>query len=129
MSLNASPDSANTGDTDSLADDMLWLNDKLEYSRQWLSRVARGKMSVQVMMRNKSAARELVYYLRNEWPFDLSKTFLFEVIIDGRTIYRVFYSEYDSLNEARAQIEVLPESIKVNSPYVHSVHRMRKALL
>ena len=118
-----------TGDTDSLFDDMQWLNDKLEYSRYWLNQTARGKMSVQVMMRKKSGARELVYYLRNEWPLDLSKTYLYEVLNEGRTIYRVFYSEYDSLTEARAQIEVLPESVKANSPYVDSVHRMREALL
>lgn len=124
---NASQNS--TGDADSLSDDMQWLNDKLEYSRYWLNQIARGKMSVQVMMRKKSGARELVYYLRNEWPLDLSKTYLYEVLNEGRTIYRVFYSEYDSLTEARAQIEVLPESVKANSPYVHSVHRMREALL
>jgi type II secretory pathway predicted ATPase ExeA len=118
-----------TGDTDSLSDDVQWLNDKLEYSRYWLNQIARGKMSVQVMMRNKSGARELVYYLRNEWALDLSKTYLYEVLNEGRTIYRVFYGQYDSLSEARAQIEVLPESVKVNSPYVHSVHRMREALL
>jgi MSHA biogenesis protein MshM len=124
---NASQNS--TTDTDSLTDDLQWLNDKLDYSQQWLSQATRGKMSIQVMMRKKPAARELVYYLRNEWPLDLSETFLFEVIMEERTIYRVFYSEYDSLNEARAQIDLLPESVKVNSPYVHSVHRMRKALL
>jgi septal ring-binding cell division protein DamX len=129
LSSNASQDSTGVGDIDSLADDVQWLNDKLEYSQQWLSQVARGKLSIQVMMLNKSASRELVYYLRKEWPLDLSKTYLYEVEIEGRTIYRVFYSEYDSLSEARAQIERLPESIKVNSPYVHSVHRMRTALL
>jgi septal ring-binding cell division protein DamX len=127
VSPNASQNSI--GDTDSLPHDVQWLNDKLEYSQQWLSQVARGKLSIQVMMLNKSASRELVYYLRKEWPLDLSKTYLYEVEIEGRTIYRVFYSEYDSLSEARAQIERLPESIKVNSPYVHSVHRMRTALL
>ncbi len=106
-----------------------WLDSKLEQSEQWLSRVASDKMSIQVMMRNKSAARELVYYLRNEWPLDISQTYLYEVVIEGRSIYRVFYSEYDSLSQARAQIDTLPQSIKVNSPYVHSVYRMRQALL
>jgi len=51
------------------------------------------------------------------------------VTIEGRSIYRVFYSEFDSLKQARAQIDTLPQSIKVNSPYVHSVYRMRNALL
>jgi len=113
----------------SLADHTHWLDEKLAQSEQWLNQAERGKMSIQVMMRNKSAARELVYYLRNEWPLDLSQTYLYEVTIEGRSIYRVFYSEYDSLKEAKAQIDVLPASVKVNSPYVHSINRMRKALL
>jgi septal ring-binding cell division protein DamX len=115
--------------SDSLPDYLRWLDEKLAQSRQWLSQAKRDKMSIQVMMRNKSAARELVYYLRNEWPLDLSQTYLYEVIIDGRSIYRVFYSEFDSLKQARAQIDTLPQSIKVNLPYVHSVYRMRNALL
>lgn len=113
----------------SLPDHIRWLNEKLAQSQQWLGRAERNKMSIQVMMRNKSAARELVYYLRNEWPLDLSQTYLYEVTIEGRSIYRVFYSEFDSLKQARAQIDTLPQSIKVNSPYVHSVYRMRNALL
>ena len=111
------------------ADYRQWLNARLEYSQRWLSEADGGNMSIQVMMRNKSAARELVYYLRKEWPLDLSQTYIYEVKIDGRSIYRVFYSEYDTLTGARAQINALPDSIKVNSPYVHSIYRMREALL
>ena len=106
-----------------------WLEDKLRTSRAWLGSLDRYQFSIQVMMRNKSAARELVYYLRNEWPLDISQTYLYEVNIEGRSIYRVFYSEYESLTQARATIDLLPESVKVNSPYVHSVSRMRRALL
>ena len=106
-----------------------WLKDKLEKSQDWLSRVERGKSSIQVMIRKKSAARELVYYLRYEWPLDLSQTYVYEVIIEGRMIYKVFYSEFDTYDKAKAKIDVLPESIRVNAPYVHSVYRMRKALL
>ena len=124
-----SPGVPQDSDDNSLLDHGSWLNEKLAQSQLWLSQAERDRMSIQVMMRNKSAARELVYYLRNEWPLDLSRTYLYEVIIEGRSIYRVFYSEYDTLKNARAQIELLPESIKVNSPYVHSVYRMRKALL
>ncbi|MDH3449531.1 MAG: AAA family ATPase [Gammaproteobacteria bacterium] len=106
-----------------------WLNAKLEESRDWLSKADRDKVSIQVLMRSKSAARELVYYLRNEWPLDLSKTYLYEVSTENRSIYRVFYSEFDSLSLGRDQLEKLPESVKINSPYLHSVYRMQKALL
>jgi len=80
-------------------------------------------------VRSKSAVRELVYYLRNEWPLDLSETYLYEVSTEDRSIYRVFYSEFDSLSRGRNQLEQLPESVKRNSPYLHSVYRMQKALL
>jgi len=123
------PDPPQDSGSSNPPDNTRWLSEKLAQSVQWLNQAERGKMSIQVMMRNKSAARELVYYLRNEWPLDLSRTYLYEVNVGSRSIYRVFYGEYNSLKEAKAQIEVLPESVKVNLPYVHSVYRMRSALL
>jgi len=106
-----------------------WLNAKLQQSRDWLSQANRNSVSIQVFVRSKSAVRELVYYLRNEWPLDLSETYLYEVNTEDRSIYRVFYSEFDSLSRGRNQLERLPESVKRNSPYLHSVYRMQKALL
>jgi len=106
-----------------------WLNAKLRESRDWLVNANRNSVSIQVLMRSKSAAQDLVYYLRNEWPLDLSKTYLYEVNTDTRSIYRVFYSEFNSLSLGRNQLERLPDSVKKNSPYLHSVYRMQKALL
>jgi len=107
-----------------------WLNIKLEQSREWLANEGREKLSIQVMMRKQSAARELVYYLLNEWPFALSDTYLYEVVIENKIIgYRVFYSEFDSMEQALAQIDRLPDNVRANLPYVHSVYRMRKDLL
>ncbi len=106
-----------------------WLERKLRESREWLSQADRDKVSIQVLMRSKSAARELVYYLRNEWPLDLSQTYLYEIEIGDRSIYRVFYSEFDTLTSGRIHLEKLPDSVKVNSPYLNSVYRMQKALL
>ncbi len=119
----------NSNDLGLTADYNQWLNVKLRESRDWLSNANRNNVSIQVLMRSKSAARELVYYLRNEWPLDLSKTYLYEVNTEERSIYRVFYSEFDTLSQGRAQLERLPASVKVNSPYLHSVYRMQKALL
>jgi type II secretory pathway predicted ATPase ExeA len=106
-----------------------WLHAKLEESREWLANADHEKLSIQVMMRKKSAARELVYYLLNEWPFALADTYLYEVVIEDKTIYRVFYSEFDTVSQARSQIDRLPDNVKANLPYVHSVYRMRRDLL
>ncbi|MDH3629879.1 MAG: AAA family ATPase [Gammaproteobacteria bacterium] len=128
----ASTDALETGNSNDLGlteDYNQWLNAKLRESRNWLSNANRDNVSIQVLMRSKSAARELVYYLRNEWPLDLSETYLYEVNTDTRSIYRVFYSEFNSLSNGRNQLQRLPESVKKNSPYLHSVYRMQKALL
>ena len=119
----------NSSDLGLTADYNQWLNAKLRESRDWLRNANRDSVSIQVLMRSKSAARELVYYLRNEWPLDLSQTYLYEVNTDTRSIYRVFYSEFNSLSLGRNQLELLPDSVKKNSPYLHSVYRMQKALL
>lgn len=119
----------NSNDLGLTADYNKWLNAKLQESRDWLSNANRDNVSIQVLMRSGSAARELVYYLRNEWPLDLSETYLYEVNTETRSIYRVFYSEFGSLSVGRNQLERLPESVKKNSPYLHSIYRMQKALL
>jgi hypothetical protein len=106
-----------------------WLNAKLKQSREWLRNAQRNNISIQVLMSTKSSERELVYYLQNEWPLSLDKTYLYEVNMNSRMIYRVFYSEFESLAQGRDEMQRLPESVKANSPYLHSVYRMQKALL
>ena len=115
--------------SDSAVDYEEWLVTKLRESKEWLRQAPRNNVSIQVMMRNKSAERELVEYLRNDWPLDLSKTYLYEVSYYDRKVYRVFYNEFNTMTVGRHHIERLPESVKSNSPYLDSVHRMRKALL
>ncbi len=128
----AAREAPSTGDNTDLAssgDYDQWLIAKLEESREWLASAGRAKLSIQVMMRKKPAARELVYYLLNEWPLALSDTYLYEVGIGDKVIYRVFYSEFETMGQALAQIDRLPDNVKTNLPYVHSVYRMRKDLL
>ena len=80
-------------------------------------------------MRRSSATPELVYYLRNEWPLDLEKTYLYEVITEKNNFYRVFYSEFESIAKGKREINRLPNSVKANSPYLQSVSQMQKTLL
>lgn len=110
-------------------DNVQWLNEKLQQSREWLSQANRNSVSIQVLMRRKSAAKQLVDYLRNDWPLDLEHTYLYEVTTDTKSIYRVFYHEFDSLETGQLEINRLPESVKVNVPYLQSVYRMQNALL
>lgn len=106
-----------------------WLNAKIEKSQEWLANADKKNVSIQVMMRNKTAARELVRFLKNDWPLDLENTYLYEVQSASRSIYRVFYREFDSIARGKREIEQLPESVRVNGPYLHSIYKMQAALL
>ena len=106
-----------------------WLDAKLQQSRDWLINTRGDKVSIQVLMRKKTSERELINYLQYEWPLNLDKTYLYEVKLNSQLIYRVFYSEFDTLTQGRHEMQLLPESLKANSPYLHSVYQMQKALL
>ena len=106
-----------------------WLNGKLRSSLNWLENADRDGVSIQVMTRNKSSGPELADFLQNDWPLDVDKTYVYEVKTENRTIYRVFYNEFSSVAQGKSELEKLPQSVKVNSPYLHSVYRMQKALL
>ena len=106
-----------------------WLDTKLQQSREWLISAQKDNVSIQVLMSHKSSEGKLVYYLQNEWPLNLDKTYLYEVEMNSRKIYRVFYSEFDSVAQGRDEMQRLPETVKANSPYLHSIYRMQKALL
>ncbi len=106
-----------------------WLDAKLQQSRDWLINTRGDKVSIQVLMRKKTSERELINYLQYEWPLNLDITYLYAVELNSQSIYRVFYSEFDTLTQGRHEMQLLPESLKANSPYLHSVYRMQKALL
>ena len=106
-----------------------WLDHKIQLSKDWLKNANKQSVSIQVLMRSKSAAKELADYLQHDWPLALDKTWVYEVNMNGKQIYRVFYNEYPSITQGQIQLKKLPQSIRVNSPYLHSVYRMQKALL
>lgn len=108
---------------------MDWLQNKLKASKEWLRSADKQGVSIQVMMRSKSAGRELAKYLQTEWPLDLDKTYLYEVKMNNQQIYRVFYNEYPTISLGQMKMKQLPESVRINSPYLHSIYRMQKALL
>jgi type II secretory pathway predicted ATPase ExeA/septal ring-binding cell division protein DamX len=106
-----------------------WLERKMLKSKEWLRKADKQGVSIQVMMRNAAAADELAAYLRVHWPLSLENTYVYEVEIKNQRIYRVFYGEFPTVSRGNDMIEQLPESVRTNSPYLHSIYRMQQALL
>lgn len=110
-------------------DDGQWLENKLKHSKSWLNEQANRGVSIQVMMRSSSASKELTNVLRNKWPLDVDRTHLYEVEMNGGYIYRVFYGGYSSLSLGQKELKKLPEELRLNNPYLHSIYKMKKTLL
>ncbi len=106
-----------------------WLEQKLLKSKSWLEQAPDQEFSIQVMVRSQNAARILVNYLRNEWPEDLEQTHVFSVYRPEGSIYRVFFGEYPSISAGQQAIRALPDAVRVNAPYLHSIYQMKKQLL
>ncbi len=115
--------------TTSAAQTAQWLEEKLLKSRAWLEQADRQGVSIQVMVRNQAAAKDLVNYLQNEWPLDLDKTQLFAVSKPSGDIFRVFYGEYPTITAGQQAIKALPPEVRANAPYLHSIYRMQQQLL
>ncbi len=106
-----------------------WLQQKLAQSRTWLQQADRQGVSIQVMVWDRAAARQLESYLRKEWPLDPDKTYLFEVNKPSGVIFRVFYGEYPNIAAGQQAIRELPPAVRINQPYLHSIYRMQRVLL
>ena len=106
-----------------------WLDKKIETSKNWLRNADKQAVSIQVMMRNKKAGKQLVDYLWQEWPMDIDKTYLFEVSLNADVIYQVFYEEYPTVTIGQREMKQLPASVKKNSPYLRPIYLMQQALL
>ena len=106
-----------------------WLSWKLKQSKDWLVLQPDRGVSIQVMMRSKNASDELVGVLRSQWPLDIDKTYLYEVQMNDHKIYRIFYGGYHSLSLGQKELKELPEQLRLNQPYLHSIYKMKKTLL
>ncbi|MFT7684760.1 MAG: MSHA biogenesis protein MshM [Candidatus Azotimanducaceae bacterium] len=110
-------------------DDNQWLNAHMEMSKIWLAGAKKTHVSIQLMRHDQTAAEKMVRLLQKQWPLDLKATYVFRVQSGSRYIYRVFYREFNSVPEGMQEIKQLPQSVKVNGPYLHSIYKMQDDLL
>jgi len=113
----------------SAVDAQKWLDEKVVKTRAWMAQAEKGHITMQVLMRRKSAAQELVGFLKNEWPLQLDQTYIYEVDIHGTNIYRVLYNDYESWRQGNLDLAAMPDSIKSNGPYLRNIYRLHVAAL
>ena len=91
----------------------------------WIDDENRGNYALQIL----SIAREEIDYVARALESMsrsglLDSTFTCLAPGPGGSMWRIVYGNFDSVEEARASIELLPRSFQLNIPFVQNVNRL-----
>jgi MSHA biogenesis protein MshM len=98
-----------------------WLEDEVHRAREWMAQSGPDRITIQVMMREKAAAHDLVWFLNEAWPLDLEHTYIDEVASKRNPVYRVFYGDFEDWKTGRGELARLPSSILTSQPYLRRI--------
>jgi MSHA biogenesis protein MshM len=98
-----------------------WLEEEVKRARKWMAKSGPDRITIQVMVREKSAAHDLVWYLNEAWPLDLERTYIDEIASKRNPVYRVFYGDFEDWKTGRGELARLPASILRSQPYLRRI--------
>ena len=102
------------------------LNDRMQAARSWIANVDQKNFSVQLLLTDMGQRDNLEYFLR-KWSEigDIGSVYVYRTTINGRTWYGVLYGEFAGLAPAREALELLPEEIRRNGPFIRNIRDIR----
>ncbi len=97
-------------------------------TRVWLSRARDNHFSIQLFMARTSDQSALETFL-HKMPLTLvSKIYIYETRVNGRSWYSVLYDEFNSQKSAISALKQMPVSMLVSSPYPRRISAIKKDL-
>jgi MSHA biogenesis protein MshM len=103
------------------------INQRLEKTRNWLSRVADNNYSIQLFMAHASDADKVEAFLDHvPETLDFTKIYIYETVINGRSWYSVLYNNFATQDEAIEKLDELPASLKASDPYLRRISAIKK---
>lgn len=100
------------------------LEQRLHATEQWLTNTSGNRYSIQLLGSGDSEL--LRNYLNTISNYlEINKVFVYRTIAQQRPYLTVLYGSFDSLEDANAQIQALPEMLKANRPYYRTVRGVR----
>jgi len=99
---------------------------RVENTMQWLSTAADDHYSIQLFMARTSDADKVEAFLR-DMPemLDLTKIYIYETVVNGRSWYSVLYNDFASQDDAIEKLDALPASLKSSDPYLRRVSALK----
>ncbi|MBT8118720.1 MAG: AAA family ATPase [Gammaproteobacteria bacterium] len=103
------------------------IRERLAETRQWFSTAADNNFSIQLFMARTSDADKVEAFLLDApETLDLTKIYIYETVINGRSWYSVLYNEFITQDDAIEKLDTLPASLKASDPYLRRVSALKK---
>ena len=99
---------------------------RVENTIEWLSTAADDHYSIQLFMARTSDADKVEAFLR-DMPemLDLTKIYIYETVVNGRSWYSVLYNDFATQDDAIEKLDALPASLKSSDPYLRRVSALK----
>lgn len=97
------------------------LAQRLQVAESWLSRAPGQQRSIQLLSVSKNSATVLESYLSELSALtevDANKIFVYASQLQGRSVYSVLYGQYESRQEAKKGMDLLPHKIQQQGPFL-----------
>jgi septal ring-binding cell division protein DamX len=105
----------------------------LKNTLNWLMQIDKDRATIQIMSLGLSEFTDDNYYKSldkmKKQGVDVSLIKIYPTRIKDRVLYGVIYGDYDNREEAREQIQQLPEGVKSNSPVTRTMNGIWKDII
>jgi len=103
------------------------LEQRLLATERWLAEAKGGTFSIQLLGSNDSALLRNYFETLGEY-IELEKVFVYRTLANQQPSMTVLYGAFSSRADAVRSLEALPDTLKVNRPYIRTVQGIRSEL-
>jgi type II secretory pathway predicted ATPase ExeA/septal ring-binding cell division protein DamX len=119
------PDRFNLSDGPSAHSDLL--EQRLLATERWLAEAKGGTFSIQLLGSNDPALLRNYFETLGEY-IELEKVFVYRTLANQQPSMTVLYGAFSSRADAVRSLEALPDTLKVNRPYIRTVQGIRSEI-
>lgn len=102
------------------------LQNRITESRQWINRPSTQGYSIQLMQTYSEQPAPLKQFFDRSLPAELkSRTYVFPTKMNDKTLWSIFFGEFNSYADASAALQTLDETLMENHPFIVSLNSIK----
>ena len=102
------------------------INRQIKATENWLKKSAGEKFTIQLVLMDSWAESKVEKFIdRAARSLERNNIYVYQANIGGKKVYSILYGEYETRQQAVAQLKQLPDRLRRNSPYLRTVKGIR----